>query len=480
MAYAISRGNLIRWLRSLFEGRTTESVPQDHRRLDGFEVRMSGEQFRIVRDHVENFRNGEEGGFILCGYARTEDRDVLLAREWIPVPDDEKVRGGRFGLEWTASFSARVLARADALQGGVVLVHSHGNTSRPGLSGDDRETAERLLSGFSRMLGRPCGSVVLGASAAVGIFFRDGSQAGALSLLRVVDSPIEVWLPTASVPSTRRGRRRLDRQNRAIGPKADAHLAGASIAVIGVCGGGSHVCQQLAHQGVGRIVPIDDDLVEEVNLGRMVGATPSDSERTPKAAVMRRLIASIDPEIRVEEVRARFPEGPTLAALKSVDVVISCVDSFLIREQINAFCRRHHLPLIDVGMSIRTKGEKLERAAGQMIVVLPDSSCLRCTPLLSDAVLERERSERPPGYDRNPDAIGEPQVVSMNGVLASEACNSALDLIAGYADGHRGAGWWGYDGRRGELTRYDLPSRRRGCPACAEQGHGDPSTRPFA
>ena len=45
---------------------------------------------------------------------------------------------------------------------------------------------------------------------------------------------------------------------------------------------------------------------------------------------------------------------------------------------------------------------------------------LWCGPLLSDAVLERERRERPPGYDENPNAPGEPQVVSMNGTLASE------------------------------------------------------------
>jgi molybdopterin/thiamine biosynthesis adenylyltransferase len=165
----------------------------------------------------------------------------------------------------------------------------------------------------------------------------------------------------------------------------------------------------------------------------------------------------------------------TLNAIKSVDLVVSCVDSFLVREQINAFCRRHLIPLIDIGMNIKTEGEQLERAEGQTIVVLPDSACLRCTPLLSDAVLERERQERPPGYDVNAYAQGDPQVVSMNGVLASEACNSVLDLITGYAAGCRGAAWWGYDGQRGELTRYNLPAARRsGCPACAERGQGDP------
>ena len=460
-------------LRAIINLRRRAHAAEARPRLDGVEVRIGGAAFAGVRSHVENFRNGEEAGFLLCGYALVEDRDVLLAREWMPVPEHQKVRRGRYGLEWTPAFSALVLARADALHAGVVLIHSHGKSSAPGLSGDDRDTAERILSGFSRLLGRPCGSVVLGNGAAAGVFYRHGQPAGELSFIRVVDAPLVFWYPTA-VAKPRRARRRLDRQNRAIGPLADAQLATASVAVIGVCGGGSHVCQQLAHQGVGRIVPIDDELVEEVNLGRMIGATPTDVDRTPKTAVMRRLINAIDPDTHVDEIRGRFPEEKALAAVKTVDLVVACVDSFLVREQINAFCRRHHLPLIDVGMNIRTAGEKLERAEGQTVVVLPDSSCLRCTSLLSDAVLERERKERPPGYDLNPYALGDPQVVSMNGVLASEACNGALDYLTGYAGGSRGAAWWAYDGKRGEVTRYELPSRRTLCPACAEQGHGDP------
>jgi hypothetical protein len=71
------------------------------------------------------------------------------------------------------------------------------------------------------------------------------------------------------------------------------------------------------------------------------------------------------------------------------------------------------------------------------------SSCLRCGPLLSDAVLERERHDRLPGYDLNANPLGNPQVVSMNGVLASGAVNCALALVTGYSNGARGATWWG-------------------------------------
>jgi hypothetical protein len=47
--------------------------------------------------------------------------------------------------------------------------------------------------------------------------------------------------------------------------------------------------------------------------------------------------------------------------------------------------------------------------------------------------------------------------VSMNGVLASEACNCVRDLLAGYSTGHSGAGHWQYDGRAGELQPTPYP-----------------------
>jgi molybdopterin/thiamine biosynthesis adenylyltransferase len=295
-----------------------------------------------------------------------------------------------------------------------------------------------------------------------------------LERLRVVGPPITFWTPDASGLRRPPAKRRHNRLVQAIGPEAEAKLAAASVAVIGVCGGGSHVCRQLAHMGVGRIIPLDGDVVEDVNLGRMIGARPSDIG-DPKADVMLRLISSVDPDITVDAVPYFFPEPPAVSALKSADVVVACVDSFLVRDQINSFCRRHHLPLVDIGLGIKTAEQKLATAYGQLVVVTPDSACLRCGPLLSDEVLAREREEAPPGYDKNRDAPGAPQVVSMNGTLASEACNAVLDLITGYAGGARGAGWWLYDGKRGSFQPCEPVARRADCPACAEFGHGDPN-----
>lgn len=440
------------------------------------DLRIARPLFDQARDHVEDFRHGEEAGFLICSVSRLAERDVLIAREWRPVPEWAITRNTNGSvLAWDAKFNSDILQYAVDVGGTPVLVHSHGGP-RPMFSPDDQRHERPLFAAFSRILsGIPTGTVLLGSGDATGSFWLEGHN-DRLEFRRIdiVGAPIEAWYSADHQPAPRPPRTRLRRQTIAIGPQSDSKLADATVAVVGVSGGGSHVFQQLTHQGVGRLIPIDDQVLDETNLGRHVGAVEADVDQTLKTAIAKRIANAVDPRTRVDEVAERFPSARTIAALKEADIVVSCLDRFDARADVNSFCRRYLIPLVDVGMTIRSTEERLAVADGQVIVALPGHACMRCF-FLADALLEHERIHRPPGYDENPDAPGQPQVVSMNGVLASEACNSVLDLITGYSGGRRGARRWQYEGRSGHLEPTDLPSRRPDCPACAEEGLGDPA-----
>jgi molybdopterin/thiamine biosynthesis adenylyltransferase len=370
-----------------------------------------------------------------------------------------------------------MLERALEEHATLVLIHSHGSAA-PMFSPDDRDKEKPLFGPFSRLLDPlPTGTLLLGRGDAAGSFWQAGKNSLEFARLVGVGEPIDIWPAVGRRTVVSAPRRRLARQSVAIGPDSDRKLAETTVAVLGLSGGGSHVIQQLAHQGVGGLVAIDDDIVDEANLGRLVGARTSDVHLTPKTEVAQRLVEGVDPSIEVTPIKAKFPSPEAIEALKQCDIVVACVDSFHAREAINAFCRRYLLPLVDIGISIRSSGERLIAADGQVIVAMPSRPCLRCW-FVTDAVLEAERRNRPPGYDQNPDAAGEPQVVSMNGTLASEACNFVLDLITGYSGGTRAGKFLQYDGRSGSLEPFDLPSSRPGCPACAQEGRGDPARRP--
>jgi molybdopterin/thiamine biosynthesis adenylyltransferase len=463
------------WRRILSWRKPQPPVARDQRRVRCVDVRITRSLFEDVRSHVETFTRGEEAGFLICSLSRLDECDVLLANQWHPIPESAIARNANGSvLSWSSESNSQVLQRAVDLAGTAILVHSHG-CPKPTFSDDDRRNERALFATFSRILDPlPTGTLLLGRGDASGSFWASG-QHGDTMLRRIVivDAPFEIWHSSDAQAAPSTTRVRLARQTLAIGPESDAKLRDAAVAVLGVSGGGSHVVQQLAHQGVGTLIPIDDQLLEETNLGRHVGATATDVDHTLKVDIAKRVVSAIDESIGVRTVSERFPSRETIAALKEADIVVACLDRFDAREDVNAFCRRYLIPLIDVGMTILSTGEKLARADGQVIVSVPGHTCLRCF-FLTDALLAREQRERPPGYGENSEAAGDPQVVSMNGVLASEACNSVLDLVTGYSNGRRGARQWQYNGRTGELQQGDLPSRRARCPACAEEGQGDP------
>lgn len=436
-------------------------------------VRMGASLFKAVRAHVEQFsKDSEEAGFVFCRPARAGATVILVAYDWVPVPDEEKVAGSSV-LAWSSALNARMIGRAATEGVCLVLIHSHGSTPAPAPSCDDRQHAQRLFRSASRIVaGRPHGAVVLGAGAAYGDFWLDGQTFGPLARLEIQGVPLDRWPPRGPGHGVESGRVRLERQNRALGSRSDARLKQARLVVLGCSGGGSHVCQQAGFAGVGTVVGVDDDIVDATNRGRLIGSVPADVDSTLKVAVMARLLESIDPEIVVVPVAHAFPDSEARAEMKTADVIVACVDTWRARADIDAFCRRYAIPLIDIGMEIRTEDGVLRRAHGHVTVVAPDTACNRCF-LVTDARLAEEQQARPDGYDRNPDA-GEPQVVSMNGTLAAEAVSAVLDLVTGYSGGRRGPGHWIYDGRRGTLERFDLRTSRPGCPNCAESGHADP------
>jgi len=337
-------------LRSLLPRRRARPAHEAPRSAD---IRVSGGLFAQVRAHVENFSHGEEAGFLVCSVSRLATRDVLLAREWLAVPDEAIERNANGSvLSWSAEFNSHALdERALALDGTLVLVHSHG-AANPRFSADDRVKERALFGTFSRLLGTPpTGTVILGEGDAIGSFWTNGAATMTL----------DAWPAPSSAALGARPRRRLARQSLAIGPTSDAKLAAAKVAIIGLSGGGSHVNQQLAHQGIGTIVPVDDEVIDETNLGRVVGATESDVDTTRKVDMAERVAHGIDPSITVVKVAQRFPSPAAIAALKEVDVIVACVDRFDAREGINAFARRYMIPLVDVGLAIGSGGERLAR-----------------------------------------------------------------------------------------------------------------------
>ncbi len=213
--------------------------------------------------------------------------------------------------------------------------------------------------------------------------------------------------------------RDLSRQS-FLGVDSDKVLARTRVAIIGLCGGGSHIAQQLAHIGVGEFVLCDPDFVEESNLNRMVGAGFADAAAAHnKVEVIARVILTVNPRANI--VNCVGPWQSSAILLRSTTTVFGCVDSFTERAQLEAMCRRFMIPYVDLGMDV-TKTNCGHVISGQVILSMPGFPCMRCMGFLTESVLAEEA--------RNYGAAGgKPQVVWPNGVLASTAVGLFMSLI---------------------------------------------------
>ncbi len=269
----------------------------------------------------------------------------------------------------------------------------------------------------------------------------------------------------------------FDRQGLVVGEQS--RLARARVAVVGLCGGGSHVVQQFAHSGVGTIIGIDADHCEKTNGHRNISMRPTDSlKKVKKTAVMDRLVKSIGNGSSFVVVNARVPEPAALEALKTADVIVGCVDNLHARADLQEVAWRYLIPYIDVGANIRALNGDADAPrvsiGGNVFVLIPGGFCAWCCGFVSDEKLDEERDgRRDRSYFQN--KKGEAQVVSFNGIVASAAVGEVLQLLAAY----RGAsldpaklmlpegtqrGALKLDGRRGTLD--DWGARRRGSCVC--------------
>ncbi len=205
-----------------------------------------------------------------------------------------------------------------------------------------------------------------------------------------------------------------------LGENSEALLARAKVAIVGLCGGGSHVAQQLAHVGVGNFVLYDPDHAEMSNLNRMVGLTfASAASGAMKTQVIHEQILGVNPKANILALQAdwKLNRDP----LKDCIAIFGCIDSFHARLELEGFARRQMIPYIDVGMDVAGSPGNYG-ITGQVILSMPGYWCMRCMGYPSARRLEEEAQ----AYGM---AGGRPQVVWPNGILASVAVDKFMRIL---------------------------------------------------
>jgi tRNA A37 threonylcarbamoyladenosine dehydratase len=140
-----------------------------------------------------------------------------------------------------------------------------------------------------------------------------------------------------------------------LGEEGFARLRAARVTVFGLGGVGGHVAVGLARAGVGALRLVDFDAVTASSLNRSAFALPSDVGQ-PKAEVLARALAALDPELQVEARVAFFHEESADELLgERPDAVVDAIDSFTPKVALLRHCVLRGLRVLScMGASART------------------------------------------------------------------------------------------------------------------------------
>lgn len=132
-------------------------------------------------------------------------------------------------------------------------------------------------------------------------------------------------------------------------------LKAARVLIVGLGGLGCAAAQYLAGAGVGQLTLLDFDTVSVSNLQRQTLHSDATIGQ-PKVDSARDALARINPYITLTPVNALLDDAALFALIAEHDVVMDCTDNVAIRQQLNAGCFAHKIPLVS-GAAIRMEGQ---------------------------------------------------------------------------------------------------------------------------
>lgn len=141
------------------------------------------------------------------------------------------------------------------------------------------------------------------------------------------------------------GDARYSRNKELISEDEQKKLSGFTVAVIGLGGLGGHISEQLARLGVGTLVLIDADNVDESNLNRQLFATEDNLGQLKSEAAKERL-TRVNSNINLKCYSEYFDESNACEILSGADIVVDAVDNITTRFFLQKICKNLNLPMV--------------------------------------------------------------------------------------------------------------------------------------
>jgi hypothetical protein len=402
---------------------------------------MTGAQHEELRSHLFPGDGCEAVALLLCGRRAGKTRHVLTVRRVLAIPYEVCDRRPD-RITWPTDFVDDLITDAFRTGAALVKIHGHGGNYRQ-FSPTDDLSDRSLFASVTSLLDNnlPHGSLIMMEDGELfgRVIGEDGDFIQPFDSIMSVGEDLRIWNRASEADQREFTRRHAQ----AFGSGTTAILRELSAAVIGASGTGSIVIEQLARLGIGRLVNVDPDFVEEKNLNRILNTGMEDAtNKVPKVLAIENAIRRMGLGTDVTSIRGNLIEPETIRKVAECDVVFGCMDGVEGRHMLNRLATFYNLPYFDVGVRLDADGlGGIDRIAAAVHYLQPGSSSLLSRGVYTMARLEAEEIRRvdaemyrrqvKEGYLRGVQE-DRPAVISVNMFFASLAVNEFLARIHPY------------------------------------------------
>lgn len=138
----------------------------------------------------------------------------------------------------------------------------------------------------------------------------------------------------------------FEREALLVGDDGVRTLSEKTVAVFGLGGVGSFVCEALARGGIGHLILIDNDTVDESNINRQLVALHSTLGKK-KTEVAKARVLDINPDAKVETYEMFYmPDTADEIDLSVCDFVVDAIDTVTAKLELAVRCDRLGVPCI--------------------------------------------------------------------------------------------------------------------------------------
>jgi hypothetical protein len=399
-------------------------------------LRLTGHQHFRLQAHLLPGDGSEAVALAACGRMTRGESIALCVRYLFLIPYDQCSVRAADRVTWSTECVLPFLERAAKERLAILKIHSHPGGYDRFSDTDDESDKDFFQSVYGWMDSDDlhASAIMLPSGRIVARCVGSDSAFLPFDSIIVAGDDIRVWQNEHG----RAGRPDFAlRHEQLFGPGTTGQLRALAIGVVGCSGTGSPLIEMLARLGVGRLVLVDPDRVEEKNLNRIYNATREDAILCRhKTEVMGRAVARMGLGTEVQLVTADLATREAILTLSACDIVFGCMDGARGRALLNRMATFYSLPYFDIGVGLEADGNGgISEAVGAVHYVQPDTSNLRERGVYSIAQQQAESELRtdPAIYAQKVKAsyiqgvrVDRPAVISINTQMAAIAVNELL------------------------------------------------------